>query len=84
MHVGLQYGKELSVKNRILIIAVVVLIIAAAAVLLLRKKGGKVELKEMRSASELFNQAIGLEAQGEWLAAKKDLQKLIEEFSNFR
>ena len=60
------------------------MIIAAATMFLLNKRVARVDLKETYSASELFNQAIGLEAQGEWLAAKKDLQKLIEEFPNFR
>lgn len=38
----------------------------------------------MGAASELYNKAIGAESQGELLAAKNDLQKLIEEFPNFK
>jgi lipoprotein-anchoring transpeptidase ErfK/SrfK len=77
------------VKNKILVMGAVLVLVVVLAVFLLHKKGTaaapqKITKGSSASASGLYNQAIGLESQGEWLAAKDTFQKLIEEYPNFR
>jgi lipoprotein-anchoring transpeptidase ErfK/SrfK len=73
------------VKNKLYILVIALVILVGFTVFLLqRKHGGVANSKNMRSAFDLYNQAIGLESQGELLAAKNDLQKLIEESPNFK
>jgi len=71
------------VKNKILVAAAAVVIIVLAIFLFSRVRC-PLSGKNMGSALELYNKALGAESQGELLAAKNDLQKLIEEFPNFK
>lgn len=71
-------------KNKILILGTALVLVVALMVLLLHRKSPSVSTKGSPSASELYNKAIALESQGEWLVAKNDLQKLIEEHPNFK
>jgi len=72
------------VRNKILLLAAVVVIALALVILLFHKKGNPVSLKSLNAATQIYNEANALESQGELLAAKSSLQKLIEDFPNFK
>src|SRR3989338_4426396 len=69
-------------RNRLVIIGLGLVLIVAVAALLVHKRGHRLAVND--PASGLYRQAMVLETQGELLAAKKDLQKLIEESPNFK
>ncbi|MDP3143472.1 MAG: L,D-transpeptidase family protein [Candidatus Omnitrophota bacterium] len=71
-------------KNKILVTSVALVLVTVLAIFLFSKIRCPLSAKNTGAALELYNQAIGLEAKGEVLSAKNDLQKLTEEFPNFK